>query len=115
MAQTAVERTEVGMGNHLCRVKQALQGEKPTARPRSETWPQPGQEAREHSREGGCQPSVILSPPTSAAASVAPSLAPSGVFPNCQLARVLQGRAQTGLQSVPWEQGCYSHTQLASS
>lgn len=82
--------------------------------------PQPGQEARQHSREGRCQPLVTPSlPPTSAAAAA--SATPSGVFPNCQLARVLQGKARTGqqgrrtLKSVHWEQSCCSHTQLASS
>lgn len=58
--------------------------------------------------------------PTTSAAAAA-SATPLGVFPNCQLARVLQGKAWTGqqgtrtLESVPWEQGCCSHTQLASS
>lgn len=68
MAQTTMEGTEVDVGIkrkwvHLYRVKQALKGEKPTARPRSGDLSQPGQEAREHSREGGCQPSMTLSPP----------------------------------------------------
>lgn len=91
--------------------------EKPAAWPSSGTGPQPGQEARQHSREGRCQPLVTPSPPCHLCSCFCHSL---GVFPNCQLARVLQGKAQIGqqgtrtLKGMPWERGCCSHTQQAS-
>lgn len=90
-AQTTVEGTEAGMGTK--RKWLHLNGVKPAAWPSRGTGPQPGQEARQHSREGRCQPLVTPAPPCHLCSCFCHSL---GVFPNCQPARVLQGKAWAG-------------------
>lgn len=121
LSQGTVEGTEADMGIQrkwvrVNRVKRALKGEKPPARLRGEwnrvsAWAgsQAALKGRQMPALGGdafpsLQPLQLLLP------------LPPGVFPNCQLARVLQGQAQSGQQgtrmprSVPWEQGYSSHT-----
>lgn len=99
---------------HLNRVKQALKEKKPTARLGSGTGPQSGQEARQHSRAGGCQPLVTPSPPYYPCSCFCHS---PGGFPKLSTGQspAGQGRDSRMLKSVPWEQGCYHHTHLASS
>lgn len=95
----------------LYRVKQAPKGEKPTARQRSGALSQPGQEAREHSKEGGCQPSVALSPPYHLCSSFC--LSPPGFSQTVNWPESCRARPRQGSSLFL---GCYSithqHTEL---